>query len=104
MRSAAGLGDPVPAIAAANALALVCAERGELDRGLELANGAAASARRAGERHLEAAVENNLADMLRAAGREEDAMVHLRAAVTAFADVAVAPGELEPGIWMLETW
>ncbi len=104
LAAAATLPDPVASIAAANALALVVADQGDIDLALTLAESASFSARRAGERHLEAAVENNLADMLRSAGRDDEALEHLREAVTAFADVGGMPGELEPGIWMLETW
>jgi DNA-binding SARP family transcriptional activator len=104
LAAASGLPDPAASIAATNALALVVAEQGDLDLAITLAESARFSARRAGERHLEAAVENNLADMLRAAGRDDEAMEHLRAAVVAFADVGEGAEELEPGIWMLETW
>ncbi len=104
LAAASGLSDPAASIAATNALALVVAEQGDLDLAIILAESARFSARRSGERHLEAAVEDNLADMLRAAGRDDEAMEHLRAAVVAFADVGGGPGELEPGIWMLETW
>jgi DNA-binding SARP family transcriptional activator len=104
LTTAVGLPDPAASIAATNAFALVVAEQGDIDLAIILAESARFSARRAGERHLEAAVENNLADMLRTAGRDDEAMDHLRAAVSAFADIGGTPGELEPGIWMLETW
>jgi len=57
-----------------------------------------------GREHLEAAVENNLADVLHAAGRPDDAMGHLKRAVALFAEVGGRPGELEPELWMLEAW
>ncbi len=60
--------------------------------------------RRTGETHLEAAVENNLADQLRAAGRVEESMAHLKRAVMLFAEVGGRPGELEPEIWKLVSW
>ena len=59
---------------------------------------------RTGERHLEAALENNLADALETAGRREEAMTHLKAAAAGFADIGTATGDPEPGIWMLESW
>jgi hypothetical protein len=52
---------------------------------------------------LEAALENNLADALEAAGRREEAMEHLKSAA-AFAAIARVAEELEPGTWMLESW
>ena len=96
--------DPGPLIAARNALALVEAEAGRRDAAIELLEAALGDARRAGELHLEAAVENNLADQLHAAGRRDEAMTHLKRAVSLFADVGGSPDELEPGIWRLVTW
>ena len=57
--------------------------------------------RRIGDRHLEAAVENHLADLLHAAGRDDEAMPHLLRAVEAFAEVGGDPADPDPGIWML---
>ncbi len=69
-----------------------------------VAETALVTAQRTGERHLVAALESNLADVLEAAGRRDDAMAHLKVAATAFADIGRATDELEPGIWMLESW
>jgi tetratricopeptide (TPR) repeat protein len=91
-------------IAARNALALVEAAAGDLPAAIALLEGALEACRRTGERHLEAAVENNLADQLHAAGRPEAAMTHLKRAVTLFAEVGGQPGELEPEIWKLVAW
>jgi DNA-binding SARP family transcriptional activator/tetratricopeptide (TPR) repeat protein len=96
--------DPGPAIAARNALALVEAERGDRAAAIRLLEEALAECRRTGEPHLEAAVENNLADQLHAAGRTEEAMAHLKRAVALFAEVGGRPGELEPEIWKLVSW
>ncbi len=62
--------------------------------------------RRIGDRHLEAAVENHLADLLHAAGRESDSMDHLKRAVALFAEIgdAGAGPEPDPGIWALAAW
>jgi 2-oxoglutarate ferredoxin oxidoreductase subunit alpha len=46
----------------------------------------------------------NLADQLHAVGRRDEAMVHLKRAVTLFADVGGRAGELEPEIWKLVAW
>ncbi len=101
---ATGLADPVPAVAAQNALALVAIDAGDLERAIALAESALVTARQTGERHLEAALENNIADALEAAGRRDEAMEHLKAAAAAFTEVGGSTGELEPGIWMLESW
>ena len=57
--------------------------------------------RRIGDRHLEAAVENHLADLLHTASRDDEALIHLRRAVEAFAEVGGDPADPDPGIWML---
>jgi DNA-binding SARP family transcriptional activator len=96
--------DPGSAVAARNALALVEASAGDRATAIGLLEAAIEVCRRTGEIHLEAAVENNLADMLHAAGREPESMEHLKRAVALFADVGGRPGELEPAIWKLATW
>jgi tetratricopeptide (TPR) repeat protein len=101
---AASVPDEGAGIAAGNALALVEAAAGDREAAISLLVAALATSRRTGERHLEAAVENNLADQLHAAGRREEAMEHLKRAVALFADVGGRPGELEPEIWKLVTW
>ncbi len=77
---------------------------GNHDAAITLLQDALVECRRTGETHLEAAVENNLADQLHAAGRTEEAMVHLKRAVALFADVGGRPGEPEPEIWKLVSW
>ena len=96
--------DPAAAIAARNGLALVEAAAGDHETAITLLEGALAECRRTGETHLEAAVENNLADQLHAVGRTDEAMAHLKRAVVLFAEVGGRPGELEPEIWKLVSW
>jgi tetratricopeptide (TPR) repeat protein len=94
--------DPSASIAALAGLALALAAAGEVDtamgRGLE----AVALCRRIGDRHAEGAVENHLADLLHAAGRDDESLEHLRRSAEAFSQVGGQPDELVPGIWMLE--
>jgi DNA-binding SARP family transcriptional activator/tetratricopeptide (TPR) repeat protein len=97
-------GDPGASIAARNALALVEAADGDHVAAIAFLEDALAECRRTGEIHLEAAVENNLADQLHAAGRVDEAMDHLKRAVALFAEVGGRPGELEPEIWKLVSW
>ena len=52
----------------------------------------------------QAALHNNLADMLHASGRSDDAMAHLTQAVTIFAEIGVDSGALHPEIWKLVEW
>ncbi|HET7830626.1 MAG TPA: AAA family ATPase [Candidatus Limnocylindrales bacterium] len=103
-RATGAPGDPGPAIAARNGLALVEAAAGDRASAIALLEAALAEARGAGEPHLEAAIENNLADQLHAAGRLDEAIDHLKRAVTLFAEVGGRPGELEPEIWKLVAW
>lgn len=96
--------DPIACIAASNALAVLAREEGGVDEAIALAEDALATARRTGERHLEAALESNLADALEAAGQRGQAMAHLKASAELYAELGDPSGELEPGVWMLETW
>ena len=73
--------DPTASIAAASGLALAIAAGGSTDEAVAIAQGAIETCRRIGDRHLEAAVENHLADILHEAGREAEAMEHLKRAV-----------------------
>jgi tetratricopeptide (TPR) repeat protein len=91
------------AAAARNALALVEAAGGDHAAAIALLEVALEICQRLGERHLEAVVENNLADALHASGREEEAMEHLKVAATAFAEIG-GPEALEPEIWKLVAW
>ena len=94
-------GDPSAAIAALTGLALATAAMGEIDGALERGEQAVAACRRIGDRHLEAAVENHIADVLHAAGRDDDAFEHLRRSVQAFSEFDGDPADPDPGVWML---
>jgi tetratricopeptide (TPR) repeat protein len=96
--------DPGVRIAALNTLALVLAGQGDRERAISLARDALARCERQGDRHRQAALENNLADLLQATGRSAEALEHLKRAVTLFAEVGGRPGELEPEIWKLVEW
>ena len=96
--------DPTASIAALTALALALAAGGSVEEAVVTATGAIQACRRIGDRHLEAAVENHLADMLHEAGRPDDSMVHLKRAVALFADVGEGAPERDPGIWALAAW
>ena len=56
-----------------------------------------------GDRHHEAALHNNLADLLHAAGHPEQAMERLKRAVAIFAEVG-GEGEPQPEVWKLARW
>jgi tetratricopeptide (TPR) repeat protein len=96
--------DPTASIAAVTALALTLAAEGAVDEAVQTAQDAIEACRRIGDRHLEAAVENHLADLLHDAGRHDDSMIHLKRAVALFAEVGGSEPEPAPGIWALAAW
>ena len=96
--------DPGVRIAALNTLALVESDAGDLDAAEVLMRDALDRCERQGDRHRQAALENNLADLLHAQGREAESMEHLKRAVALFAEIGGSPGELEPEVWKLVEW
>jgi tetratricopeptide (TPR) repeat protein len=96
--------DPTASIAASTALALTLAAAGSVDEAIAMATTALDTCRRIGDRHLEAAVENHIADICHDAGRTEESMAHLKRAVSLFAEVGEGATEREPGIWALAAW
>lgn len=102
--AAPGDPDPSAGIAALVGLAMAEAALGRLEPMLEYGRAAVAACRHIGDRHLEAAVENHIADLLHGAGRDDEAWPHQRLAVEAFAEVGGTPADPDPGIWMLAAW
>lgn len=91
-------------VAALNNLARSLAGLGDVNGAIAYTEQALLIAERHGDRHRQAAVHNNLADLLHAAGRHDESMEHLRLAVATFAEVGSAPGALEPEVWKLAAW
>lgn len=91
-------------IAAQNNLALAQADQGDHAQAIETIQGALDDCIVLGDRHLEAALRNNLADQLRACGDQEAAMAQLKEAVTIFAEIGERVEDWEPEIWKLVTW
>lgn len=100
----AGLDDSAIQVAALNNLALDCAADGDLDRAQALIVEALHLCAEVGDRHREAALRNNLADMLHQAGESEAAMEELKRAVAIFAEIGEDEGGLQPGVWRLVEW
>jgi tetratricopeptide (TPR) repeat protein len=98
------LDDPAARVAALNNLALATAETGDLARGEQLLRAALAEAVLQGDRHREAGLRNNLADLLRLQGRDEEAMAELKRAVALFAEVGAQAGAPRAEIWKLSEW
>ena len=99
-----GLADPSIRIAALNNLALDHAAGGELSQAEALLRQALELCTAQGDRHRQAALRNNLADVLHKAGRRDGAMEELKHAATAFAAIGSDGGELYPGVWNLVEW
>ncbi len=91
-------------MAALNNLALVCRSSGAIERAIELTEEALALCVSQGDRHREAALQNNLADLFHAAGDSEAAMSHLKQSVSIYAEIGVEAGTYRPEIWMLVEW
>jgi DNA-binding SARP family transcriptional activator/tetratricopeptide (TPR) repeat protein len=101
---AAGLNDPSVRIAALNNLALDHAAANELSQAEALTREALELCLAQGDRHHEAALRNNLADVLHRSGRSDGAMEELKRAVTAFAAIGSEEEALIPGVWSLVEW
>jgi tetratricopeptide (TPR) repeat protein len=95
------LADPAVTVAALNNLALAHLRDGEAEKALPLATRALEESETLGDRHREAALHNNLADVLRAVGRNDESMRHLKRSVTLFSEIGEAR---EPEIWKLVEW
>jgi len=98
------LADSSVRIAALNSLARDLTREGELDRAGELLRDALELCRMQGDRHHEAALHNNLADVLHKAGADDEAMEELKRAVAVFAQIGSEDAELRPGVWSLADW
>ncbi|MBA2312740.1 MAG: AAA family ATPase, partial [Actinobacteria bacterium] len=97
------LADPTARIAALNNLALAHRRSGDLESSMRLTRTSLELCASQGDLHREAALHNNLADLLHEVGREEEAMRHLKKAVALFAEVGgEEPGQ--PEIWKLVEW
>ncbi len=91
-------------VAALNNLARLRGAAGEIDAALALLATAIDLCVRQGDRHHEAALLNQRADWLHRAGREDEAMASLKAAVAIYADIGQESGDWQPEIWKLTEW
>ena len=97
-------GTPSARVAALNNLARLRATTGDIDAALGLLEQALALGVQQGDRHHEAALYNHRADLLHRAGREEEAMASLKAAVTIYAEIGLESGDWQPEVWKLTEW
>ena len=57
-----------------------------------------------GDRHREAALRDQLAQVLHGLGRHDEAMEELKRAVAIFADIGVEGGSIQTEVWRLSEW
>src|SRR5262249_9060412 len=98
------LNDPSARVAALNNLAFVHAARGDTVQARALTEAALVLCAAQGDRHREAALHNNLADLLHAEGDHDAAMAQLKEAVRIYAEIGVEAGAVQPEIWKLSDW
>lgn len=101
---AEALGDPGARIAALSNLALTWRSSGDIERALGHAQTARALSLTQGDRHREAAIDSNLADLLHSEERHTESMLHLKQAVAIYAEIGVEEGAIQPAIWKLSEW
>jgi DNA-binding SARP family transcriptional activator len=98
------LADRSVLVAALNNLALACARERDDGRAIELTERALRLCSEQGDRHREAALHNNLADLFHRGGHPEASMAHLKQAVAIFAEIGGEDGEMQPEVWKLVEW
>jgi tetratricopeptide (TPR) repeat protein len=98
------LHDHAAELAALNSLALAHAAAGAPDTAIPLLHTALERCTRLGDRHQEAALRNNLADLYHATDQHDAAMEELKRAVAIFAEIGAEAGPENAEIWMLSEW
>ena len=98
------LPDPAIRIAALNNLARDDVATGALGSAETLVREALALCVEQGDRHHEAALRNNLADILHHSGHPEAAMEELKRAVSVFAAIGGEDEQRFPEVWSLAEW
>ena len=101
---AAELSDPTARIAALNNLALAQGETGDRAAAIAVLEEALKLCTAQRDRHREAALHNNLADLWHREGNREQSMEHLKRAVAIFAEIGSRESTMQPEIWKLVEW
>src|SRR5690606_35318218 len=94
-------GEPGAQVAALNNLALSVEDP---ERAPALLEEALALCQAQGDRHREAAIHSNLADLLHAIGQKERSMAYLKQSVAIYSDIGKQGAVWEPEIWKLTEW
>lgn len=99
---ARGIHDLDLQIAALNNLSRTASAAGDTAAAMAAARSALDLGERQGDRHRLAALHSHMADLLHAAGREEEALEQLKSSAAAFAQVEGA--QVRPEVWTLTEW
>jgi tetratricopeptide (TPR) repeat protein len=83
---------------------LTQADQGQHHQAIDTIKAALTECISLGDRHLEAAIRNNYADLLRASGQDKAAIAQLKRAVAIFAEIGQNVEDWEPEIWKLMDW
>jgi tetratricopeptide (TPR) repeat protein len=95
----------VARIAALNNLSLAYADHGDLEHALVYTHSALELCALQGDRHREAALHSNLADLYHSAGDESQSMAHLKQSVIIFSEIGTSQIDRpRPEIWKLTDW
>ncbi len=95
---------PDTEIAALNNLALVETAVSQFNLAQQHLTTALSRCIQYGDRHREAALHNNLADLYHMMGDEDLSMGELKTAVAIYAEIGGQPGSWQPEIWKLTEW
>jgi DNA-binding SARP family transcriptional activator len=101
---AESLAAPGARVAALNNLALAYRDGGDLDQALRLTETALSLAGQFGDRHREAALHSNYADLLHATDQAESALEHLKQSAALLAQIGGEESIRRPEIWKLVEW
>jgi predicted ATPase len=101
---AAELTTPGAHIAALNNLALLARDQQDFKQAKALLGEALHLCQTQGDRHREAALLNNLADLYHLAGDKTSAREHVRQSVAILAEIGSDMAEWQPEIWKLTDW
>jgi tetratricopeptide (TPR) repeat protein len=91
-------------IAALNNLGRLSAKQGDLSEAKGLLMKALALCQQLGDRHREAALHSNLADLWHDLGEEAFSREHFRQSVLIFRELGEQDGNWQPEIWKLTEW
>jgi len=104
LQIAEGLSDIGAQVAALNNLALVQGDMEQYGPAIDLTQQALALCRLHGDRHLEAALHSNLADLFHYSGQIEQSREHLRTSVEILAEIGSEDTTIHPEIWKIVEW